>query len=87
MHETSDGCAVCSGKSSAGVEMSFSLQELLEALPDSKEGAHATTWTKEEDAALLAAWPKKRHEDVARILGKCQNVCRRRYRELTNDRP
>lgn len=58
--------------------------ERLEALEDAQSGARRHQWTDEEDAILLRYWPVKRKEEVAAILGYGQEMCRRRYRELTS---
>lgn len=53
----------------------------LEALSDRNVGRRMV-WTKEMDAILLLGWTKKRHEDIAKIIGLNVTTCRRRFEEL-----
>lgn len=68
------------------VKVDKTLLEKMEALPDRVGHMKGRTWTPEEDAALLAGWPVKRHDDVARMLGVSRNTAQRRYEELTEAR-
>ena len=56
------------------------LERELAALPD---GLNLKPWTLAEDELLVRFWPVKRHVDVARLLGRGEHVCRRRFAELT----
>ena len=67
------------------IELPADLYAQLEALPDARRGATAHVWTQAEDAALRKYWPAKRKAGVAQAFGLCEDVCRRRYRELTED--
>jgi len=55
----------------------------FEALPAAR--AHSIMWTAQQDALLLKYWPIKRHTEVARLIGACQDSCRKRYGQLTGD--
>lgn len=57
------------------------LEAEFAALPDA--GLNLKPWTVSEDELLVRFWPVKRHVDVARLLGRGEHVCRRRYAELT----
>ena len=57
---------------------------LFQALSELPSGLNKNrVWTKEEDEALLEFWPKKRKDDISRVLGVCVQNCRKRYLELT----
>ena len=75
---------ICGGTRTDSIEMSGTLLDLINSLPDSVEGNPGKTWTREEDEALLAGWGKKRQTEVAEILGVSLNTCRKRYRKLTH---
>ena len=79
-----DADAFCQGKSASGVTFSFSFQD-LENLPDVKSMEKGHKWTAEEDEALLRFWPRKNKRAVAKALGVCDTVARRRYNELTGE--
>jgi hypothetical protein len=66
------------------VTFSFSLQD-LENLPDMESVEKGHKWTAEEDEALLRFWPRKNKRAVAKALGVCDTVARRRYNELTGE--
>jgi len=66
------------------VTFSFSLQD-LENLPDLESVEKGHKWTAEEDEALLRFWPRKNKRAVAKALGVCDTVARRRYRELAGE--
>lgn len=59
----------------------------LEALPDRKGGAKGFDWTPELDAILLAGWQCKLQTDMAKLIGCCEETCRKHYRELTKAAP
>jgi hypothetical protein len=67
-----------------GVIFTFSLED-LENLPEAKGGSTSHKWTGPEDEALLRFWPRKNKRAVAKILGVCETVARRRYHELTGE--
>jgi len=64
------------------VKIPAHLLEALEALPPRYKGGTACAWTPEQDAILLAYWPTRAAESVAKIVGYCAVTCRKRYREL-----
>jgi hypothetical protein len=57
----------------------------FENLPAVKTGPTSHVWTKEEDKALLQYWTVKDKRAVAKVLGVCETVARRRYRELKGE--
>jgi hypothetical protein len=57
------------------------LREAFESLPDVRWGG-PKPFTQEEDAALLKYWPVKVKSHVARVLGRAEGLCRKRYNEL-----
>ena len=59
------------------------LEAALAALPGKHDGKKRQ-FTEAEDKMLLKYWPTKKHRDVARIMGTCENTLRARYEELTN---
>ena len=44
-----------------------------------------TLWTKEMDSLLLKYWPIKDQKAVARALGVCLKVARKRYQKLLTE--
>ena len=42
-------------------------------------------WTKEQDSLLLKYWPIKDQKAVARALGVCLKVARKRYQKLLTE--
>jgi hypothetical protein len=64
------------------IEIPAELWAKMDALPDVRWGGHRP-FTHEEDAALLAYWPVKVKLQVAKMLGRAESVCRKRYDELT----
>ena len=53
----------------------------LEALENTR--FVGSNFSAEDDKLLLEFWDKKKHFEVAGILGKCKSSCLKRYRELT----
>ena len=84
MQQSTHADAVCGRENIRGVEFTFSLQD-LENLPDVDSVYRGHIWTPEEDEALLRFWPVKNKRAVARTLGVCDTVARRRYRELKGE--
>lgn len=72
------------GRDAVAVIISEALQARLDALPEPRK-VERKPWTPEEDAALLKYWPIKRHSDVAKALGRCENICRYRLDALNGD--
>jgi len=67
------------------VQVSEELRRRLEALSDKQIGAGRFRWSPELDAALLSYWPRKRHADVAKILGCSETTALIRWRELQGE--
>jgi hypothetical protein len=65
------------------VEIPKGVQEQLEQVEDTHIGPPRAKWQDWEDKVLLDYWHKKPKREVARTLGKSEEVCRRRYRYLT----
>jgi DNA-directed RNA polymerase specialized sigma24 family protein len=64
------------------VEIPAELLAELEALPAPAQ-TKKMLWSKEQDAVLLKFWQSRRKSDVARILGRHENTCRKRHEYLT----
>jgi hypothetical protein len=54
----------------------------LDSLPEANDGRRRS-FTKEEDEAILYAWPRKNKRALCRMLGISYNTVLERYRELT----
>jgi len=67
------------------VELSKELQDLLDTLPDKKLGPKRAEWTPDQDALLLAGWNTKSRRSLAKIVGFCEGVCRKRYNKLMEE--
>jgi len=66
-------------------EVKYSEAELASILDDipNKVRDRRRHFTPQEDQLILAAWPTKTKEGIARKLGCAVNTLRDRYRELT----
>ena len=67
------------------VALSKELQDLLDTLPDKKPGPPKAVWTDDQDALLLAGWNTKSRRSLAKIVGFCEGVCRKRYNKLMEE--
>jgi hypothetical protein len=67
------------------VEIPQDVHEQLEQVEDVQIGPPRAKWQDWEDKVLLDYWEKKPKREVARTLGKSEEVCRRRYRWLTGE--
>ncbi len=57
------------------------IERFLSQVPD-RYLSRGFAWTAEQDAIILAGWPTKSHEALARKLGRHINTVRRRYQTL-----
>lgn len=60
------------------------IEAALAALPG-KHDERKRRFTEAEDKMILKYWPTKKHRDVARIMGACENTIRARYEELVGE--
>ena len=60
------------------------IEAALAALPGKHDGKKRV-FTEAEDKMILKYWPVKKHRDVARIMGACENTIRARYEELVSE--
>ncbi len=70
-------------KTTLKLDIDPELLRKLNSLPDAKYQTRDQEFTPDMDKALLAFWKVKRQYDVAKMLGKCIKLCRRRYEQLT----
>lgn len=84
MDGTLDRPEIRGGKDVTSVNLGAELRELLDSLPDKREGHPRQKWTREQDEALLYAWERKPQRMVAKLIRKGIQCCRERYRELTD---
>ena len=62
------------------VEIDQDIIDRFEALEEPKQVTG--WWTPEREALLMKYWPIKRHAEVAKLLGKSDTTCRRKYEQL-----
>ena len=65
--------------------ISDEMRKKLESLTDSGNGNKKRQFTPEEDAIIKEYFPKKNKQELARILGMCENTMRERYKVLVNE--
>lgn len=64
------------------VEIPADILALIESLPDKKE-KNVISWEPWQDEVLRRYWGVKTQEDISKVVGRCTQGCRRRYKELT----